>query len=83
MVEFEKSWGLGKEHLLDPKKANQLSSFSQSIESASEKHRDFKEQVEYWEADIFISIPCLLVLKSLDEDGVGKQILKRFYPPMF
>lgn len=41
--------------------------------------------VECRDSDIFITIPCLLILKSLEEEGatVVNQICKRFFPLMF
>lgn len=30
-----------------------------------------------------MTIPSLLVLKSLEEEGNGKQTCMRFFPPMF
>ena len=82
LSEFEKSWTLGKEHLMDPVKCNHLLQFSYAIETTSDKHKSFCEQVECREADIFISIPCLLILKSLEEEAAGKDICSRFFPPM-
>lgn len=51
------------------------------IEGTTEKHSKFAEEVESRDAEIFITIPCLLILKSLDEDD--KQITKSFYPNMY
>ena len=84
MNEVERSWTLGKEHLLDPVKLGQLTAFSQIIESISTKYKAFAEQIECRESDIFLVIPCLLLLHSLDEEGVScKSICKRFFPLMF
>ena len=39
--------------------------------------------IECRDSDIFISIPCLLILKSLEDDvSLDRQICKRFFPPM-
>lgn len=62
--------------------------FSQAIECIGEKHRAFAEQVECREAEIFISIPCLLILKSIDSDqqavmAQDRAICRRFLPTMF
>jgi hypothetical protein len=46
-----------------------------------EKHEDFRSAVENREAEIFITIPCLLILKSLEDDD--KQICRAFYPNMY
>jgi len=53
---------------LDAQKCQQLLEFSQIIECTAEKHKNFQEQVECRESDIFITIPGLLILKSLEED---------------
>jgi hypothetical protein len=39
--------------------------------------------VECRDSDIFITIPCLLILKSLEDEAAGKDICLRFFPPMF
>jgi hypothetical protein len=51
------------------------------IEVASEKNREFNEQIECRDADIFLSIPCLLILRFLENDDKG--ICKLFYPNLF
>jgi len=56
--------------------------FSQVIEVTSEKHKHFSDLVECRDSDIFISIPCLLILKALEEEAAGKEICQRFFPPM-
>ena len=55
---------------------------SQAIESASRKYKAFGEMVEMCDSDIFISIPCIAVLRGLiNEEENG--ICKRFLPEMF
>ena len=81
LVNFENSWEKGKTYFLNAKKCTQLVHFSQVIEGTTEKHSKFAEEVESRDAEIFITIPCLLILKSLDEDD--KQITKSFYPNMY
>lgn len=48
------------------------------IESTAEKYKDFQEKLECREADIFVIIPCLLILKFLDNDD--KMICIYFLP---
>jgi hypothetical protein len=81
LAEFESSWEKGKEYFIDRNKCAQLIHFSQMIEIASEKNREFSEQIECRDADIFISIPCLLLLRYLENDDKG--ICKLFYPGLF
>ena len=81
LQEFEGSWEKGKEYFLNPKHQQQLIHFSSVIEGTMEKHEAFRSQVENREAEIFITIPCLLILKSLEEDD--KEICRSFYPDMY
>lgn len=55
--------------------------FSQVIEATGEKHKEFAEQLEQRDAEIFLNIPALLILKSLENDD--KEICSFFYPDMF
>lgn len=71
---FEKDWCLGKSHLVPKKNREQLILFSQFIEITSEKYKMFGEQVECRDAEIFLSIPYLLVLKSSLDTGKEAQI---------
>jgi hypothetical protein len=57
--------------------------FSQILEATSDKYPIFKEQLDSWDAEIFISVPCLIILHSLDEENGDKGICKYFYPPMY
>ena len=55
---------------------------SQAIESASRKYKAFGEMVDMCDSDIFISIPCIAVLRGLiNEEENG--ICRRFHPEMF
>ena len=81
LVSFESSWEKGKTYFLNPKKCNHLVQFSQLIEGTMEKHKNFEEQIETREADIFITIPCLLILKCLEDEDI--YLCKSFYPAMF
>ena len=55
--------------------------FSQVIEATAEKHTKFNEQLEQRDAEIFLNIPALLILKSLEQDD--KEICELFYPSMY
>jgi len=80
LVEFENSWSQGLTYFLDTKKMNQLLHFSQVIEATAEKHKGFAEQLEQRDAEIFLVIPSLLILKSLENDD--KDICASFHPDM-
>ena len=51
------------------------------IEATGEKHKGFAEQLDNREAEIFVIIPSLLILKSLEGDD--KDICSFFNPDMF
>jgi hypothetical protein len=57
------------------------------IEGTTEKYEQFKEQVDCSDAEIFLTIPYLLVLKSsLDSDQeamIASSLCKRFFPALF
>lgn len=44
----------------------------------AEKHQKFKNMIEFLDSDIFIVVPSLLILKSLDKDD--KNLCKYFLP---
>jgi len=54
------------------------------IEGTTEKYKQFKEQVECSDAEIFLSIPYLLVLKSSLDIGkdaeIATALCRRFFP---
>jgi hypothetical protein len=66
---------------MDSKKCRQLIHFSSVIEATGEKHKSFAEQLENREAEIFLILPSLLILKSLEGDD--KDICTFFNPDMF
>ncbi|EGR34760.1 hypothetical protein IMG5_002330 [Ichthyophthirius multifiliis] len=78
---YEDSWEKGKDYFLEGKKCSFLIYFSHIIEATGQKYKEFQEQIECRDADIFLNIPCLLVLKLLDKDD--KNICNYFLPQMF
>ena len=50
------------------------------IEATADKHKEFSEQLEQRDAEIFLIIPALLILKSIENDD--KEICGIFYPDM-
>lgn len=80
LQDYEKSWEKGKHYLLEARKCSFLISFSHMLESTSEKYREFQEKLECREADIFLIIPCLLMLQFLDNDD--RMICLYFFPQL-
>lgn len=78
--DYEKYWEKGKNYFLETKKCNFLIHFSHVIEATCEKYKEFNEKLDCREADIFLIIPCLLVLNFLDKDD--KQICVYFLPQL-
>jgi len=80
LVNFETSWEKGKEYFLNKKKCQQIIHFSQIVENACEKYKELNTKIEEVDTEIFIIIPCLLVLNALD--GEDKQICSSYFPPI-
>ncbi|CAD8104890.1 unnamed protein product [Paramecium sonneborni] len=78
LIEYETQWEKGLSYLLEPKKYTQLMLFSHIIETTAEKYIQFSEQLECRDSDIFVTIPCLIVLKHLENED--KNICKYFLP---
>jgi len=68
LLAYESSWEKGKSYFLNGRTCSQLIHISQIIEATSEKYKEFEEQIEYRDADIFLTIPCLLILKGLENN---------------
>lgn len=81
LINFESSWEKGKEYLLNNNKYAQLLYFSQMIEVLCEKYKDISEQIDSRDPNIFVWIPSILILKSLDQEEKG--ICLEFNPTMF
>jgi hypothetical protein len=81
LVAFETAWEKGKEYLLDPVKYSQLLFFSGMIEILCDKYKDIAEQLESRDPSVFVWVPSILILKSLDNEDKG--ICKVFNPHMF
>lgn len=81
LSEFESSWSQGLTYFMDTTRLSQLLHFSQVIEATVEKHSEFREAVEQRDSEIFLTIPALLILKSLE--GEDKDICRLFYPDMY
>ncbi len=81
LVSFESAWEKGKEYLLDNVKYSQLLFFSGMIEILCDKYKDIAEQLESRDPSIFVWVPSILILKSLDKEDKG--ICREFNPHMF
>jgi len=81
LVNYECLWEKGKEFLINEEKCKQLIKFSQIIEILREKYKEINEQVESRDPTIFVWIPSILVLKSLNNEDC--QICKDFNINMY
>ena len=78
---YESSWLAGKDQLLNEEAREELICFCLNMESTRERYPDFNEQIECFDAEIFLSIPSLLVLKALgrdDEAAAHRRLVIRF-----
>lgn len=81
LVKFESTWEKATIYFSNPKKCNQFLHFSERLEAIMEKHEGFREQIETRDAEIFVSIPCFLVLMALDQED--RKLCQSFCPDMF
>lgn len=81
LYKLESTWEKGKEYLLNVNKYSQLLFFSQMIDILCEKYSDLCDQIETRDPNIFVWIPSILILKSLDNEDKG--ICEEFNPLMF
>jgi len=77
LLAFEKSWEKGKEFLLNDEQTKILLSMSELIEGMMEKHKELNDKIENIDSDIFMIVPCLAILKSIEEED--KEILTKYY----
>ena len=75
---YESSWEKGREYFLDHDKCESLIACSNIIETLAEKYEQFNEALECREADVFLQIPCILILCNLDNND--KNICIQFLP---
>jgi len=78
LVEFEKTWDKGKSYLVDPALSKMVISFSEHVEGLIEKYQEVKNKIESMDAEIFLIIPSLAILRSLDENN--SIIYSLYYP---
>ena len=68
LLEFENSWTKGKYFLLDKETSHLLMESSKVIEDLCNKYEDFKEKLESMDADLFLIVPCIIILNSLKQN---------------
>jgi len=68
LVEYETAWSKGKSFLLNRSTLNSLISFSKLIEELVGKYKSIKEKIDSMDADIFIMLPSIGVLKMLENN---------------
>ena len=73
LYDFETKWEKGKEYLLNKTKYSQLLFFSEMIEIVCEKysHYSIYDLIEDSDPSIFVSLPCILLLKAIDNEDKG------------
>eukprot|EP00826_Nyctotherus_ovalis_P041566 TRINITY_DN4208_c0_g2_i12.p2 TRINITY_DN4208_c0_g2~~TRINITY_DN4208_c0_g2_i12.p2 ORF type:complete len:293 (-),score=87.48 TRINITY_DN4208_c0_g2_i12:101-979(-) len=76
LLAFERAWERGKEFLLSADTKATLLSMSGLIEGLMEKHKETVEKIEAMDADIFITVPCLAILKAIDGNGKGTSLCR-------
>ena len=81
LIFYEHSWEKGKHYLLNFEKYTQLLYFSQIIEVLCDKYNDIEEKLESRDPSIFIWLPSIILIKSLENDDKG--ICREFNPTMF
>ena len=68
LIEFEKTWEKGKQFLTNEKLLKVFHSFSLEMEKLEETNDDIKEKIRSMDVEVFLMIPCLAVLRSLEEN---------------
>ncbi len=68
LMEYEKNWEKGRIYLLNNKRCDQLIFFTNVIEGLCEKYPAFKENLECCDAEVFVQIPMVMLLKRVDKE---------------
>lgn len=80
LLDYEQSWEKGNRYFLDESKKEQLINLSHMIETTQDKYPEFKEMVECSDPELFLILPSLIILKSLE--GEDKGLIKCFLTDM-
>lgn len=80
LVNYERFWEKGKLYFLNKKICDQLIYFSTVLEGLGEKYSDFKDKIESFDAEVFVIIPMIMVLRKIENEDKG--ICERFLPQL-
>ena len=80
LLAFEKAWEKGKSFFLNTSVYNMLLSFSLLIEGLCEKYKEIQEKFESMDTDVFIIIPRIVTLRSLDDNN--RNIFELYFPEL-
>lgn len=69
LAAFEVAWQRGRHYLLNPAVRQMLISLAQLIEGLGEKYEKARDMLETMEADVFLVVPCLAILRSLESSS--------------
>lgn len=65
---YESFWEKGKNYFLDKEKCYRLIHFTNVLEGLCEKYSGFKEKLENFDTEIFIQIPMIMLLRSVNNE---------------
>ena len=81
---MEFAWGLGHAYLLDVSSLANLQACSSIIQESAARFPKIKESLDCKDADLFIVIPCLVLLRYLSSylpyQLSSKKIITTYYP---
>ena len=85
LEQLETTWSLATNQISETSKFAQLYSFAGTIETTAKKYPAFGENVECRDASIFMSLPNLFILRSLQKSEDASKLqegITRFCPDM-
>lgn len=65
---YESYWEKGKNYFLDKEKCYRLIFFSNVLEGLCEKYEDFKDKIECYDTEVFITIPMIMLLRKVNSE---------------
>jgi len=80
LLTLEKSWEKGKEYLVNENVRRLLISITLMIEGLTEKHVEIQDKIESMDTDLFMIVPSILILRSLDENDL--RIFQSYCPEL-
>ncbi len=78
LLNYESSWSKGKTYLIKDSKIQQIIFFNNVLEGLSEKYESFKEKLEWYDTEVFIKIPMILLLRRISNED--KSLCENFLP---